>query len=132
MFTELLGVPATLDIDTMHERLLQAGARAWLRARLEQLIARIEALPAPPPPMTDMQAARALEQTRLRLPVLGCCSMACTNCSGAREADLRTKLCGGCRVARYCSPGCQNAAWAVHRPVCKALRVEQEQGNRQS
>lgn len=50
----------------------------------------------------------------------GCCNMDCTNLGGVSEAALKTQLCSGCRKARYCSAGCQRAAWVKggHRDVC--------------
>lgn len=51
----------------------------------------------------------------------GCCNMRCTNLGGVSEAALSTKLCSGCRKARYCSVECQKAAWLLggHSTVCK-------------
>lgn len=51
----------------------------------------------------------------------GCCHMGCSNMSGFSEAALPTLLCSGCRRARYCSLGCQVAAWQEggHSIVCK-------------
>lgn len=50
----------------------------------------------------------------------GCCHLACSNFEGPSEASLPTKLCGGCRRARYCSLECQRAAWVKggHSRVC--------------
>lgn len=50
----------------------------------------------------------------------GCCYLDCTNLGGVSEAALETKLCGGCRRARYCSVACQKAAWSKggHSMVC--------------
>lgn len=50
----------------------------------------------------------------------GCCNMECTNLEGSSEASLGTLLCGGCKGARYCSAGCQRAAWREggHSSVC--------------
>lgn len=50
----------------------------------------------------------------------GCCHLGCTNLSGLSEAALHTQLCKGCRRARYCSVGCQRAAWLEggHSKVC--------------
>lgn len=54
----------------------------------------------------------------------GCCYSRCTNMSGASEAALKTLLCSGCRWARYCSVGCQRAAWVEegHSKVCNVSR----------
>lgn len=50
----------------------------------------------------------------------GCSFLGCTNLSGCSEASLVTLVCGGCRRMRYCSVGCQRAAWAIggHSVVC--------------
>lgn len=50
----------------------------------------------------------------------GCCNLRCCNLDGVTEAALKTQLCGGCRHARYCSIGCQRAAWmeGKHSSVC--------------
>ncbi|MEW5306921.1 MAG: hypothetical protein WDW36_009352 [Sanguina aurantia] len=41
----------------------------------------------------------------------GCGSLGCTSLSGPSEAALPTRLCGGCRRARYCCVECQRSAW---------------------
>jgi hypothetical protein len=49
---------------------------------------------------------------------------ACNNVSGPSELPLvsgRSCVCGGCRVARYCSRDCQRQHWKQHKPVCQAL-----------
>lgn len=50
----------------------------------------------------------------------GCSHLGCTNTSGVSEACLDTRLCSGCRRARYCSVACQRAAWVEggHSDVC--------------
>lgn len=50
----------------------------------------------------------------------GCCYLGCNNVEGVSEAALKTQLCSGCRKARYCSVGCQRAAWRKggHSTVC--------------
>jgi hypothetical protein len=54
-----------------------------------------------------------------------CCNNpACVSITGPSEAQLvngRGNLCGGCRVARYCSRSCLRQHWGQHKPVCKAL-----------
>jgi len=32
-------------------------------------------------------------------------------------------VCGGCRVAAYCSPACQRAAWPAHQVACRAAKA---------
>jgi hypothetical protein len=66
-------------------------------------------------------------------------SMACNNPSCpslAKEAEQlmvngRGCLCGGCKLARYCGKSCQNAHWKTHRPVCKAVSRQQQEGEGQ-
>lgn len=50
----------------------------------------------------------------------GCSYLGCTNTSGTSEASLDMLLCSGCRRMRYCSVGCQQAAWVRggHSCVC--------------
>ena len=108
----------------VEQLLMRPGARDAVPAKLKQLVARTAALPLPELPMSASQAARTLEGVMLRLPVVGCCSRACTNCELPSELELPLKLCSGCRVARYCSPGCQAAAWGGHKRVCRVLCAE--------
>lgn len=51
----------------------------------------------------------------------GCCNLECINLAGVSESALQTKLCSGCRRARYCCVECQKAAWIKggHRSVCR-------------
>jgi hypothetical protein len=50
----------------------------------------------------------------------GCAYAGCANLSAG---DGRSKLCSGCRVARYCGAECSHADWRQggHRRACKAL-----------
>ncbi len=49
-----------------------------------------------------------------------CAYPECRNFSGATEAELKPKLCGGCGEARYCRPECQKLHWkAAHKQECK-------------
>lgn len=50
----------------------------------------------------------------------GCSYWGCCNLLGFSETMLPTKLCSGCRRARYCSVECQQFAWVLngHRQVC--------------
>lgn len=50
----------------------------------------------------------------------GCGYLGCTNVKGASEESLDTLLCSGCRRVRYCSVGCQKAAWGkgMHAHAC--------------
>jgi hypothetical protein len=68
---------------------------------------------------------RALSGVLNTLPVLHACnSPACVSMLGPSELAAvsgRSCVCGGCRVARYCSRACQRAAWKQHKPVCQAI-----------
>lgn len=49
----------------------------------------------------------------------GCSSWLCTNVTGCCESALPTRLCSGCRRARYCSEECHQKAWVNgHREIC--------------
>ena len=53
-----------------------------------------------------------------------CNNPCCTSMAGLSELATvsgRSCICGGCRVARYCSRACQRASWKQHKPVCAAL-----------
>lgn len=53
-----------------------------------------------------------------------CNNPGCSTASGVSEVALvsgKSCMCGGCKVARYCSKGCQTKHWKVHKPACKAL-----------
>jgi hypothetical protein len=66
------------------------------------------------------------------LQLVGCSNRACTNLSGPSAEGLvagrKGVRCGGCRVARYCSPACQQEDWAQHRRVCRRLAAAGVQG----
>ncbi|GIL84756.1 hypothetical protein Vretifemale_13180 [Volvox reticuliferus] len=58
----------------------------------------------------------------------------CANC-GVREGDPgvgKLRKCGGCLVARYCSSGCQAAAWPQHKRECKGMAGGSRGGARDS
>ncbi len=52
----------------------------------------------------------------VRLP--GCYSPRCAARGGLSEAALRTKMCTGCRVARYCDAACAKQHWRWHNVGC--------------
>jgi hypothetical protein len=84
---------------------------------------------------SDLEAAAAIHSLRqglqatglalTALPVEGACnSPSCTNMAGPSDlltVSGRSCVCGGCRVARYCSRACQRQHWKQHKPVCAAL-----------
>ena len=41
-----------------------------------------------------------------------------SNCDHCGEDKDKLLVCGGCRKARYCSPGCQKADWKKHKQNC--------------
>jgi hypothetical protein len=48
-------------------------------------------------------------------------AQACSGCGRAPDAGgAAFNLCGGCRVASYCSAECQRAQWPAHKAACKA------------
>jgi hypothetical protein len=72
------------------------------------------------------QSARQLQRAcRQRVQLVGCSNLRCANLSGLSAEGLvsgrKGVRCGGCRVARYCCPACQQADWPQHRRVCRRL-----------
>jgi hypothetical protein len=110
----------------------------------------LSAVAAAPAVVTEAEATRFCEDPAVAAVVtalhaagtaLGAVptSMACNNPSCpslAKEAEQlmvngRGCLCGGCKLARYCGKSCQNAHWKTHRPVCKAVSRQQQEGEGQ-
>jgi hypothetical protein len=63
------------------------------------------------------------------LPVKQCCNnQYCLKFAGCTEQELvkgKSRVCGGCRLARYCSPECQKCHWgAGHKLLCKLIQTE--------
>ena len=47
----------------------------------------------------------------------------CSFCKAVEQRGDTFKVCGGCRVAMYCSPNCQKSDWKeVHKVECKKLQ----------
>lgn len=52
-----------------------------------------------------------------------CSHWGCANLEGGSESAMPTRLCSGCRRARYCCDACQRAAWVGgHREGCPGVR----------
>eukprot|EP00775_Hariotina_reticulata_P008895 gene8895-9072_t len=51
----------------------------------------------------------------------GCWNSSCTNMAGTSEMSLPAKPCGNCKVAVFCSKGCEKAAWPRHIGACSRL-----------
>jgi MYND finger len=43
--------------------------------------------------------------------------------------QIGSKVCGNCRLARYCSPECQREDWKVHKKICPVLPQSFQQGH---
>ena len=49
----------------------------------------------------------------------------CWHCE--KRSDKHCRICSACRLARYCSAGCQDASWrAHHKKACKILVEKQD------
>jgi hypothetical protein len=71
------------------------------------------------------QQQQALQQARA-LGSLCCAHLGCTNMAAASEAQVKGKLCSGCRTVRFCSDACSQAAWQQHKAACKLLQRERQ------
>lgn len=100
------GAPGA-QLRALHERVLPAAA--LLAGAL--LSADLSVLP-------EARAKQALELACAVAARRGCNNLRCSEYSSAR----RCKKCSGCRVAWFCGPACQKAAWqAGHKHVCAQL-----------
>jgi hypothetical protein len=51
----------------------------------------------------------------------GCWNLCCTNMPGPSELGAAGKPCPSCRMAVFCSKGCERAAWSEHTMACSRL-----------
>jgi hypothetical protein len=80
-----------------------------------------------------LEAAQQLQHAcQPRVQLVGCSNLCCANLSGPSAEGLvagrKGVRCGGCHVARYCCPACQQAHWPQHRHVCRRLAKAAVQG----
>ncbi|KAJ7270511.1 hypothetical protein C8J57DRAFT_1321951, partial [Mycena rebaudengoi] len=54
-------------------------------------------------------------------PCLAAVGLACCQCLAEPVAPSLFRKCSGCRLVSYCSPACQTANWAAHKPLCRAI-----------
>ncbi|KAJ6530998.1 hypothetical protein DFH09DRAFT_1370655 [Mycena vulgaris] len=51
----------------------------------------------------------------------------CMHLECTAPLGIKTTVCGGCRIARYCSAECQRPAWRAprlpHKPICAAIQA---------
>ena len=74
--------------------------------------------PSAPPELVEL----------LGLSERACYNPRCCNLASASEAQLKGKLCTGCRVARFCCMDCSKAVWKEHKADCKFMqRMRREQ-----
>lgn len=68
---------------------------------------------APPAVMSEHEAQM------LTFPL----ASSCAKCRDAKTGQKGYKLfrCGGCKLTRYCCPGCQKADWGRHKKACKII-----------
>eukprot|EP00887_Chlorella_sp_A99_P007996 scaffold12.g7996.t1 len=71
-----------------------------------------------------VQRARALGLRR------SCANLACTNLAGRSEAQCKGRLCGGCRIVRFCCEACSREAWRAggHKAACAVLAERRRDG----
>ena len=101
------------------------GSASWQRLR-EKVAEPLAALLAGRAAAEEADAARqaqvAVDVARA-LATRACGHVACTTVTGASEAEMPLgKRCGGCRLVRYCGPGCQKADWPAHELACRELQ----------
>jgi MYND finger len=52
-----------------------------------------------------------------------CANRGCINVHGSSEAQVKSRKCSRCGVARYCSETCQKQHWSEHKVWCKKLKA---------
>jgi hypothetical protein len=105
-----------------------AGGARQLAAALKPLLqpaAELAALVHQHWQLPEQAAAVQVERTHAAA-TRSCAYAGCANLSAG---DGSSKLCSGCRVARYCGAECSHADWRQggHRRVCKALTAARQQ-----
>jgi hypothetical protein len=77
-------------------------------------------------------ADRIQRMCQPRVLLLGCSYQFCTNLSGPSAEGLvagcKGVVCGGCGLARYCRPACQEEDWRQHQHDCRRLRARRQDG----
>ena len=53
--------------------------------------------------------------------------MACAHCGAVESVSQKLRFCGGCEVARFCSPACIAAGWKAHKAACKQHQKERDE-----
>lgn len=79
----------------------------------EVMMAKASGLPPPPDKSAD------LYDPAREFPLASSCAK-CNDEKTARK-DFKMSRCGGCKLTRYCSPGCQKADWPRHKRTCKIV-----------
>jgi hypothetical protein len=113
------GMAGLVAAQSAHEGAVSAKTHAEMDSAMQRLAEQV--------PRT---AALVKGACRLRVQLVGCGNPRCTNLSGPSAEGLvagrKGVRCGGCRVARYCCPECQQADWPQHRHVCRRLAAAAE------
>jgi MYND finger len=93
----------------------RADADARQRGQVVPLLLHIcHSMDAGTPPIATIVMTLTDDDADISTPVPTC--VACRTSTGP------LRLCGGCKLARYCSPACSKADWTRHKTECSLIK----------